>query len=211
MSTPARYSIKQISLSLYLMDIKLYDEELDDFKLFCLEGVDDIDHDQPSDLLDFLAHLALNFGITNVYKTCDTMEGFEESIGALVYEDRYFKAYKIIYLVMKGSDSLIEINGYLYSLEEVALLFEGKLKGKIIHFANTKMLDLEEETFQFFLDITGAKAISGYVKDSNVLSTVLDQHFFALYQEEDDVVELVETLFEKHAALCQRMGFRLYY
>ncbi len=204
--------MQKINLFIFVqMDIQLYDEEFDDFKLFCLELVDDVDHHQPSVILNFLSHLALNFGITNVYQTCDTMEGFEERLSTLVYEDRNFKVYKIIYLVVDGVDSQIEIDGYLYSLEEVALLFEGKLKGKIVHFANTKMLDLEEETFQFFLDITGAKAVSGYVKESTALSTVLDQYFFALYQAEDNVVELVEALFEKHHALCQRMGFRLYY
>lgn len=105
----------------------------------------------------------------------------------------------------------IVIDNYKYSLEEIAEFFEGKLTGKIVHFANTMRLDLDSETAQFFLDVTGAKAVSGYVKSVPLLSTVLDNFYFSLYQEYDDVVELVEILFEKHYVLCKSMGFQLYY
>lgn len=193
------------------MDVKLYDEEFDDFKIFCLEGVDDIETEETSKLFPFFEHLALNKGITNVYQPCDSFEGFEESISNLLFHDKNFREYQIIYLVFNGQDHNIEIDGYYYSLEEISELFQGRLTDKIIHFSNTKCLDLEEETFQYFLDVTGAKAVSGYVKNAPILSTILDQHFFELAREFDDPVELVERLFEKHYNLCVKMGFRLYY
>lgn len=195
----------------YAMKTLRDDEENDHFKLYCLEGVENIETNQTSKLLPFLNTLALDYGISSLYKNCDTMEGFEEHLGALLHEDKNFRDYKIIYLVFKGDDNLIELDGYFYTLEEVAELFEGKLTGKIIHFSNTKMLDLEDETFQYFLDVTGAKAISGYINSIPLLSTILDAHYFQLYKEIDDVVELVEELFDKHSAICQAMGFRLYY
>lgn len=193
------------------MDVSTYRNEEDDYKIFCLEGVKDIDENSNSDLFPFFEHLALNKGITNMYKSCDSFEGFEESISNLLYSDRNFKDYKIIYLVFNGQDENIEIDGYFYSLEEIAELFQGKLTDKIIHFANTKSLNLEDDTFQYFLDVTGAKALSGYVHSVPILSTILDQHLFDLYREIDDVIELVEELFEKYADLCLKMGFRLYY
>ena len=73
------------------------------------------------------------------------------------------------------------------------------------------MLDLEEESFQYFLDVTGAKAVSGYVNHSPILSTILDQHYFCLAKEIDNEVELVHALFDKFSNLCLKMGFRLYY
>lgn len=192
-------------------DVRLYDEELDDFKIFCVEGVDDVEEENESALFPFFEHLAINKGITNVYKSVDSFEGFEESISNLLYADRNFRDYQIIYLVFNGQNDNIEIGGYYYSLEEIAELFAGRLTDKIIHFANTKQLDLEEETFQYFLDVTGAKAISGYVKHAPLLSTLLDQHYFELAKVYDDEVELVEALFEKHANLALNFGFRLYY
>lgn len=67
-------------------------------------------------------------------------------------------------------------------------MFESKLKGKIVHFANTFHLDLEEEIFQYFLDVTDAKAISGYRNHVPILSTVLDNLYFTLSEEYDEVV-----------------------
>ena len=63
---------------------------------------------------------------------------------------------------MEGENNNICIYDYYYSLDEIAELFEGKMRGKIIHFANTKTLELTNDEAQFFLDVTGAKAISGY-------------------------------------------------
>lgn len=193
------------------MDVTIYREEEDDYKLFCLESVEDVEDENISDLYPFLEHLALEKGITNVYQSCDSFEGFEESISNLLHADRNFKDYKIIYLVFNGPDDSIEINGNYYTLEEIAELFQGRLTNKIVHFANTKCLELEDEIFQYFLDVTGAKALSGYVKNTPILSTILDQHYFELHREIDDVIELVEKLFELHYNLCTKMGFRLYY
>lgn len=179
--------------------------------IYCLECVPDIEAQHQSVILPALENLALHYGVTNVYATCDSIEGFEAGISTLVYEDRHFKDYTIIYLVFEGSGNELKIDNYYYSLEEIAEFFEGKLTGKIVHFANTMLLDLETTTFQYFIDVTGAKAISGYGNKVPVLSTVLDNLYFALAEEYDDAVELVEVLYEKQYALCKTLGFRLYY
>jgi hypothetical protein len=159
-----------------------------------------------------LEQLALEQGITSIYKTCDTIEGLEESLNALRYDDHNFKDYEIIYLVMQGESNTICLNDYYYSLDEIAELFEGKLTGKILHFANTKIVDLSEEEAQYFLDITGARALSGYGTVFNTLSSLaLDKTFFNLCQEEDNVIEIVEELHQKQYALCKLLDFRLYY
>ncbi len=113
---------------------------------------------------------------------------------------------------MKGEGNNICLNEYYYSLQEIAELFEGKMKGKILHFANAKVLDLSTEEVQYFLDITGACAISGYGATFNtVTSSNLDKAFFSLFEEEDDIVLIVEELHQKHYALCKLLDFRLYY
>jgi hypothetical protein len=180
--------------------------------IFCLEAVPDIETETVTEVLKNLELLALEQGISSIYKTCDTIEGLEESLSALRYDDHNFKDYEIIYLVMKGEANNICLHDYYYSLEEIAELFEGKLTGKIMHFANTKILDLSEEEAQYFLDITGARAISGYgVAFNNLTSINLDKAFFCLCQEEDNVIEAVEELHQKHYELCKLLDFRLYY
>jgi hypothetical protein len=180
--------------------------------IFCLEGVPDLETASTTEVVKNLEQLAFEQGITSIYKTCDTIEGLEESLNTLLYEDHNFTNYEIIYLVMPGEGNNICLNDYYYSLEEIAELFEGKMRGKILHFANAKILDLTQEEAQYFLDITGARAISGYGTVFHKLtSSALDKAFFCLFEEEDNVVEIVEELHQKHYALCKLLDFRLYY
>ncbi|MGL5112446.1 MAG: DUF6642 family protein [Flavobacterium sp.] len=179
--------------------------------IFCLEGVADTSVEQQSAVLKNLEKMAFEQRLTSIYMACDSIEGLEESLTTLLYDDHNFKAYEIIYLVMPGEANSICLNDYLYTMEEIAELFEGKMKGKIIHFANTKIVDLDTEEAQYFLDITGAKALSGYGTLSTSSSHLLDKTFFELCQKEDDVTAVVEALFEKQPTLCQVLDFRLYY
>jgi len=184
--------------------------EYDKF-IFCLEAVPDVENENETETTKSLEQLAIQ-GFESIYQVCDTIESLEESLTALLYDDHNFTNYEIIYLVMKGEENNICLNNYNYSLEEIAELFEGKMRGKIIHFANSKPLDLTAEESQYFLDITGARAISGYGNyTSKVTSNSLDKVFFSLCQDEDDVVEIVETLHEKHYTICKLLDFRLYY
>jgi hypothetical protein len=180
--------------------------------IYCLEGVQDIEQTNNTLTLKHLESLAINQGITSIYQSCDTIEGLEESLGNLLYDDHNFKNYKIIYLVMKGEENSVCLNNYFYSLNEIAEIFIGKLKGKIIHFANEKTLDLDEEEAQYFLDVTGALAISGYGETNRKLSSIhLDKLFFSLCEQMDAIVEIVEELHKKQYKICKLLDFRLYY
>lgn len=180
--------------------------------IFCLEGVPDIEVNTKTETVKNLEILAVDHNIASIYKSCDTIEGLEESLGALLYDDHSFKDYVIIYLVMPGQENNICLHDYYYSLEEIAELFEGKLRGKIVHFSNKKVLDLSQDEAQYFLDVTNAKAISGYGESLHTLSSIhLDKAFFSLCEEDDDLVAIVEELHQKHFALCKLLDFRLYY
>ena len=179
--------------------------------IFCLEAVDDAEQVEKTEVIKNLEKLAYE-GIDSIYNSCDSIEGLENGLKTLLYDDHNFKNYEIIYLVMVGEANNICLNGYYYSMEEIAELFEGRMKGKVLHFANSKPLDLNEEEAQYFLDITGAKAVSGYGVPYNGISSVnLDKIFFSLFQDSDNVIDIVEELHEKHYALCKLLDFRLYY
>jgi hypothetical protein len=180
--------------------------------IFCLEAVPDVETHITTEVVKNLEQLAFEDGIASIYKMCDTIEGLEESLNTLLYDDHNFKDYEIIYLVMPGEANNICLNDYYYSLEEIAELFEGKMRGKFLHFSNTKILDLSEEEAQYFLDITGARAVSGYgAAFHNLTSISIDKAFFKVCQEHDNIIEIVEELYQKHYALCKLLDFRLYY
>lgn len=181
--------------------------------IFCLEAVPDIESADTTNVVEILENIAIKQGVASIYKSCDSIEGLEESLNNLLYDDHNFKDYEIIYLVMPGEPNNILLNDYYYSMEEIAELFEGKMKGKVIHFANKKVLDLTDEESQYFLDVTGARAISGYGCALNEISSAntIDRLFFSLYLENDDLKEVVELMFQKQFNLCKLLDFRLYY
>lgn len=183
-----------------------------DYFIFCLEAVDDVEMNKTTQTQLKLEELTLQYGIASIYKTCDSIEGLEESLNTLILDDHHFKNYEIIYFVMEGEANSICLNDYYYSLQEIAELFEGRLHDKVLHFSNVKVLDLDEEEAQYFLDITGAKAISGYGNEFNgIASSELDKAFFNLFKKEDDMFNAVEELHKKHYKLCKLFDFRLYY
>lgn len=181
--------------------------------IYCLEAVPDVDKVETADVLRILENIALMQGISSIYKTCDTIEGLEESLNSLLYNDHHFQDYEIIYLVLPGEANNILINDYYYSLEEIAELFEGQMKGKVIHFANLKVLDLTDAECQYFLDITGARAVVGYGFHSKNLSSAftIDRLFFSMFYQNDDLRDVVEQMFQKQYKLCKLLDFRLYY
>lgn len=74
------------------------------------------------------------------------------------------------------------------------------------------MLDLDQEEAQYFLDITGAKAISGYGYAFNGISSInLDKAFFNLFKEDENIRDVVEALHQRHYKVCKVLDFRLYY
>ena len=183
-----------------------------DYFIYCLEAVEDVAINKVSNAQKKLEALTMQCGVASIYKTCDSIEGLEDSLNTLVLDDHNFNDYEIIYLVISGEKNSIRLNDYYYSLQEVAEIFEGRLNGKIVHFSNAKVLDLDEEEAQFFLDITGAKGISGYGnKFDGLTSSNLDMAFFNLFKEDDNMFAVVEALHQKHYKACKLLDFRLYY
>ncbi|TYP98944.1 hypothetical protein C7447_102262 [Tenacibaculum adriaticum] len=183
-----------------------------DYFIYCLEAVHDIETDKITEAQKKIEQLTMQYGVASIYKTCDTIEGLEASLNALVLDDHNFKDYEIIYLVIKGEANSICLNDYYYSLQEIAEIFEGRLKGKILHFSNAKVLDLNEEEAQYFLDVTGAKGVSGYGNEFNgITSSNLDKAFFNLFKKNENMLDVVEELHKRHYQVCKLLDFRLYY
>ena len=183
-----------------------------DYFIYCLEAVHDIETDAVTEAQKSLEQLTMQYGVASIYKTCDTIEGLEDSLNALVLDDHNFIDYEVIYLVITGEANSICVNNYYYSLQEIAEIFEGRLKGKILHFSNSKVLNLDEEEAQYFLDITGAKGISGYGNECNgITSSNLDKAFFNLFKKDENMLDVVEELHQRHYAACKLLDFRLYY
>jgi hypothetical protein len=72
-------------------------------------------------------------------------------------------------------------------------------------------MDLDVEEAQYFIDVTGARALSGYGTAVDTVSSIhLDKAFFYLCQDEDNVIKSWKN-YMKHYNLCKQLDFRLYY
>ena len=80
--------------------------------IFCLEAVPDVETYTNTEVFNNLGQIAFEQDITSIYRTCDTIEGLEEGLNALRYDDHNFKDYEIIYLVMPGEGDSICVNDY---------------------------------------------------------------------------------------------------
>jgi hypothetical protein len=185
---------------------------MSDSFIYCLEKVQDSEIEQKTEVLISLEKLALKKEIASIYKTCDSIEGLEESIIELTKNDHNFINYDVIYFVLEGEENNIVIDDYCYSLQEIAELFEGRMTGKVLHFSNTKSLNIPNEEARYFLDVTGAKAISGYgEKIYDIPSTNLDLVYLSLFNEFDDILEIYDELNNNFNTLCELLEFKLYY
>jgi hypothetical protein len=58
--------------------------------IFCLEAVPDVEIETTTEAVKNLEQLAFEQGIDSIYKTCDTIEGLEDSLNVLLYGDHLF-------------------------------------------------------------------------------------------------------------------------
>ena len=185
---------------------------MNSFKLFCLQNEVSSSKVTPKSVLPLLEKFTMKYGITTVYKTFDnSFESFEESLNNLIYEDKNFSDYKIIYILTEGDHNDLLIDNFRYSFEEIAEIFEAKLTDKILHFSNITQLNLEEETAQYFLDITGAKGVSGYANKTTIGSFTFDFEFFYHYFTTRDPIYTTEEIYKKNLTLAKTLGFTMYY
>lgn len=179
--------------------------------IFCLEGDwnDNLKH--KSSILPALELLELNNGIQSIYKTCGSYGEFEVRLNQILADKRKYNSFEIIYLAFHGSKNKIFIGDEAYSLEEIAETFEGRLEGKIIHFGSCKTLSIDEDQAKYFLEVTGAKAISGYGKNVDFISsTVVDILFFEMCQKYERMHYIKENMNKHYRELCSDLDFKFY-
>lgn len=194
------------------MNLSNYQEDYEsDFKIYCIEAVSDVKDNHQSLIWPYLEQLSKKHHIHSLYKSFDSMESLIDTIEYLLDIDKKETEFLILYFIVTGKGNEIIIDDIVYRIEELAEIFEGRFEGRTIHFANTKNLELEEESFQYFLDLTKAEALSGYTKSSSVLSAELDMYFFSLHKDYYEPKELVYAMYKDHAKLYNQFGFRLYY
>jgi hypothetical protein len=114
-------------------------------------------------------------------------------------------------LAFHGIKNQIFIGDEAYSLEKIAATFEGRLEDKMIHFGSCKTLSIDEDQAKYFLEVTGAKAISGYGKNVDFISsTVVDILFFEVCQKYERIHYIKQNMNKHYSELCSDLDFKFY-
>ncbi len=131
--------------------------------IFCIEGLWDPDLRVGSTVQPVLELLRLNEDTAYIHREYATREEFEYYLKK--WAQKTYEAYPILYLTSHGTEGGIELGGEFYSLEDMALLLEGKCANRAIMLSSCTTLKLPKAKLMHLLEQTGALLVCGYRVD----------------------------------------------
>ena len=161
--------------------------------------------------LDFLKSIhEINFEI----KDCITKEELKARFE--LYRQRPYDNYGICYFACHGTNGNIHLRDnskkqHVFSLDEVADIADGALKGRIVHFGCCNTLQNEKKA-RLFLEKTEAKAVCGYKNTVLFLkSTLLDILLFEKIQDFKNGGPIESRMNKLYEGMIDELGFVMYY
>ena len=142
-------------------------------RIFCLEteweqSVHDLKKKPIANTL--LTFLENTDNVQQTYRCVATPVDFEYYISHL-YQDAY-NSYDTVYLCFHGSERSIHFaDKSNIDLMEFAKKHENIFKGRNVHFGSCSTLRMKEEDACRFKSLTGARMVTGYAKDVNLLDS----------------------------------------
>ncbi|WP_416063162.1 DUF6642 family protein [Rhodococcus indonesiensis] len=121
-----------------------------------------------------------------------------------------FKGFDLIFLAFHGSPETLWLGKDCITFSELEEVMAGRCTGKIIHFGSCQVLAADDEVLIQFCRRTGARAVVGYTKDVDIITTAAFEILL--------VAELVNSrkmkpaydrLVRQHPVLTVELGFRM--
>ncbi|MBS9525940.1 hypothetical protein KI659_18105 [Litoribacter alkaliphilus] len=132
----------------------------------------------------------------------------------IYYLDQAVKAkysnYNLIHLAFHGSSKEIWMadNKSSVGLEELAERYEGRFKGRTVHFGSCKTLKASPAELEYFLKMTEAELVSGYTVDVDFIdSAIFEIAYFTWMQEYKQKWRVPIKLKDEYPLLFERLGF----
>jgi hypothetical protein len=182
--------------------------------IFCLEGDWEDDMRKKTSILPGLEMLHSISDVEFIYKTCGTEEELLYRVKDFVrYRKSKYKHYNILYLATHGNKGTMYYEDSLNVLDFFKDNFnEGDFEDKIIHFGSCATMQMSEEDWIEFKNFTGAKIISGYLKNVDFLeSTLFDILYFRTLQYRKAIKPLNDALFKEYEGMYKGVGFIMKY
>ncbi len=181
--------------------------------IFCLEG-QWAQGSSPS-LLDrttvypqllMLEQMKISRGV--IHRDVATKEEFEHY--AREWARPSYRNYPIAYFASHGIKSGIALGRDQLSLGEIAQMLRGKLSGRTVYFGSCNTLAASEVVLMNFCKSTGAKAIAGYTKPVEWLSSAsFDFILIPELMRAKSIRPIYARLLKNHQGFVRELEFRI--
>jgi hypothetical protein len=185
--------------------------------IICLEGNwNENDLSKENSIVPVLQHLSINMNVKVIHKHCSTVEQLKYYFN-LLSENRKYKGYGIIYLAFHGRSGNIYLDkhNHISLTELMQLSMENKktkniFDGRRVHFGCCTTLKNEKIAYDF-LEQTGAKLITGFVKKVDFHdSTAFDMLFLGKLAYTTKYNQLIDSVIRNHENFTRELGFVSY-
>jgi hypothetical protein len=179
--------------------------------IFCLEGLWESDLTKKSTIQPILELLVRNVGIPFIHNVCATST--EVDFFLKKWQQKKYDAYPILYFAFHGKEAVLEIDGKLVKLDELAAKIENSCGNKIIVFGSCSTLNIDKRHLKRFLKTTGALAVCGYKIDVDwMLSTAFELLMLNEMQENEFSGRGIDSIHNKLKSLAKsfsQLDFRI--
>lgn len=125
------------------------------------------------------------------------------------WTEKQYKDFSILHFSSHGSTGGIHLGRKFVGLDEIADVFEGRCKGRVIHFDSCETLDLPLGEIQAFRKVSGATAVTGFTKSIEWMpSAAFTLNLFYELAPSVQVPAALRRMKELHGRACKEFGFR---
>lgn len=152
--------------------------------IFCLEGLWDPDLRVGSTVRPVLELLRLQEGVEYIHREFATRAEFEFYLKK--WTQKTYDAYPILYITSHGEEGGIDLEGELFTLEQLAELLAEKCTDRVIMLSSCTTLKLPRKKLTHLRERTGALLVCGYRVDVDWMrSLAFELLLFASMQDNE--------------------------
>jgi hypothetical protein len=175
--------------------------------VFCLEGSWSSKLTDRSSVRPLLELLEEQRIIRYAHRDTGTIEEFEHYLKQ--WSQAQYSNYGLAYLAQHGEPGAIQFGRKVKTLEEIADLLEGRLKGRTIYFASCEVLNIKRDEAEHFRQRTKARAICGYTESVDwIESAAFEMNVIEAASRFKRIDAGFNYLQRVHKGACRAMGFR---
>jgi hypothetical protein len=181
-----------------------------DRRVFCVEGAWSSKLTQEESVLPLLTFVRGLTGIPYIHRYVDTPDAFKDLLKR--WPQKQYDKYSIGYFGFHGTEGAIHFrHKNRLTLEQVAEVFQGRGKGKLMYFGSCSVLNVPNEQIDEFLKKTKLRAVCGYRSEVDWFeSAAFDLLLIERLTNAGSFPVALKQMVERHQDFVHRLGFKYF-